>query len=317
MKAPLISICMICYNVESFIGEAIMGVLNQKTEYPFELVIGDDCSTDHTLQIVKEYAAKYPDHIRVLAFEQNMGIAGNTARTLEACTGKYVAICDSDDVWADPLKLQKQVGFLEANPDFGFVYTDVQPVSETGAPISDEYIEGIRPLFAEGEVFFNLLEGNFVCNSTTVYRSELLNDHVINPSRNYFVQDYIMWLQIASRAKAHYLPEKTTLYRKHSSSVTNSGSEIKKKGNRHMFHLYLYNAVSSFDRYNTRTLNQKEKTLLFKKMLSLLYRSPGTLDMKLDILQRMPRYFPGFGNLLRIGFSKAMHLLHFNLIGLE
>ena len=318
MKAPLISICMICYNVEAFLGEAIQGVLQQKTEFPIELILGDDCSTDETLKIAHEYAAKYPDMIRVLAFKENLGIAGNTARTLEECHGKYVAICDSDDAWSDPLKLQKQVEFLEQNPDYGIVYTDVQTISETGVPIADPDIEGIRPLYSEGDVFFQLLEGNFICNSTTVYRRELLNGHSIDPARNYFVQDYIMWLQISSRAKVHYLPEKTTLYRKHSRSVTNNaGTKAKREGNKRMFHYYLYKAVASFDRYNTRILTEKEKTLLFRKMISLLYRSPGTLGMKLDILQRMPRYFPGIRNLLRIGFSKAFHRFHVKSMGFE
>lgn len=295
METPSVSICMICYNVEAFIGEAIEGVLLQKTEFPIELVIGDDCSTDRTLEIANGYAARYPGKIRVLAFKENRGIAGNTARTLEECRGKYVAICDSDDAWTDPLKLQKQVAFLEANPDYGIVYSDVQPVSETGEPISDPDIEALRPHFAEGEVFLPLLGGNFICNSTAVYRRELLDGHVVDPARDYFVQDYIMWLKIASCAKAHFLPERTTLYRKHSRSVTGSGSEAKRLGNKRMVHFYLFQAIASFDRFNRRLLNPKEKMLLFRKMISLIYRKPGTIRMKLDILRRMPRYFPGFG----------------------
>lgn len=295
METPSVSICMICYNVEAFIGEAIEGVLLQKTEFPIELVIGDDCSTDRTLEIANGYAAIYPGKIRVLAFKENRGIAGNTARTLEECRGKYVAICDSDDAWTDPLKLQKQVAFLEANPDYGIVYSDVQPVSETGEPISDPDIEALRPHFAEGEVFLPLLGGNFICNSTAVYRRELLDGHVVDPARDYFVQDYIMWLKIASCAKAHFLPERTTLYRKHSRSVTGSGSEAKRLGNKRMVHFYLFQAIASFDRFNRRLLNPKEKMLLFRKMISLIYRKPGTIRMKLDILRRMPRYFPGFG----------------------
>lgn len=310
MKAPLISVCMICYNVEPFIGDAIEGVLNQKTDYPVELVIGDDCSTDQTLRIANEYAAKYPGRVKVLAFKDNLGIAGNTARTLEECNGKYVAICDSDDVWTDPLKLQKQVDFLEHNPDFGIVYSDVKTISEKNIPIPDPDIEGLRPFYSEGEVFFRLLECNFICNSTTVYRRELLEGHRIDPSRNYFVQDYIMWLMISSRSKVHFLPEQTTLYRKHSRSVTNSGSDIKRRGNKNMFQYYLYHAVANFDRFNTRALTEPERTILFRKMISLIYRRPGTLKMKLDILGRMPRYFPGVGALLRIGFSKVLHRLH-------
>jgi len=294
METPFVSVCMISYNVEAFIGEAIEGVLMQKTGFPVELVIGDDRSTDRTLEIANGYAAKHPGKIRVLAYKENLGIAGNTARTLDECRATYVAICDSDDSWNDPLKLQKQVDFLEAHPDYGIAYTDVQPVSETGEHISDPDIEGLRPHFAEGDVFFRLLEGNFIPNSTAVYRRELLKGHVIDPSRDYFVQDYIMWLMIASRAKVRFLPEKTTLYRKHSRSVTGSGSEVKRRGNKRMVHLSLYQAIASFDRFNRRRLSPDEKMLLLRKMASLLIRKPGTPGMKLDILLRMPRYLPGF-----------------------
>ena len=295
--SPLVSICMISYNVAGYIADAIEGVLRQQTDFSFELVIGDDCSTDRTLEIAHEYATKHPEKISLIAFENNLGIAGNTARTLDACRGKYIAICDSDDVWIDPLKLQKQIDFLEANPEYGAVYTDVEPISEKGEPIAAPDVEAFRQLYADGDIFFRLLGGNFIPNSSAVFRGEFLQDHRIDPYRNYFVQDYILWVHIAARARIHYLPEQTTQYRKHSSGVTSGTPAIKLEGNRRIYHYNLYKSVASFDRHNTRTLTEQEKALLFRKMLSLLYRNPGTLAMKLDILRRMPRYFPGWRNL--------------------
>ncbi|MBK8489484.1 MAG: glycosyltransferase [Saprospirales bacterium] len=308
-SSPLVSICMISFNVEAYIADAIEGVLIQEADFPVELVIGDDCSTDRTREIAREYAARYPDKIRLLTFEDNMGIAGNTARTLEYCIAPYIAICDSDDVWTDPLKLKKQVDFLEKNPDYGAVYTDVQTISEKGAQIDDPEIEAIRYMYSKGDIFFQLLEGNFISNSTTVFRREFLDDHTISPYRNYFVQDYILWVHIATRAKIQYFPERTTLYRKHSSSVTSATPAIKLQGNKRLFHLNLYKAVADFDRFNTRKLTGQERTLLFRKMLSLVYRRPGTLGMKLGILRLMPKYFPGLLNLLRTGYAKVQRLL--------
>lgn len=299
-NSPFVSICMISYNVAGYIADAIEGVLRQQTDFPYELVIGDDCSTDRTLEVARSFADRYPGKIRLIAFENNLGIAGNTARTLKACSGKYIAICDSDDVWIDPLKLKKQIDFLEANPEYGAVYTDVEPISETGEPIAAPDVEAFRQLYADGDIFFQLLGGNFIPNSSAVFRGEFLQDHWIDPDRNYFVQDYILWVHIAARARIHYLPERTTQYRKHSSGVTSGTPAIKLEGNRRIYHYNLYKSVASFDRHNTRILTKQERALLFRKMLSLIYRKPGTLLMKLDILRRMPRYFPGWGMLRKL-----------------
>ena len=134
-NSPLVSVSMICYNAEAFIAESIESILNQKVDFPIELVIGDDCSKDNTRQICETYAEKYPEIIRLLLPENNLGIGGNTARTMGSCRGKYIAVCDGDDIWIDPHKLKRQVDFLEQNPHYGVVYTDVETVSETGACI--------------------------------------------------------------------------------------------------------------------------------------------------------------------------------------
>ena len=117
-KAPLVSVWMITYNHESFIEQAIESVLMQKTDFEFELVIGEDCSTDSTREIVLRYKEKYPGKIRLVLQETNVGVARNFLDTLKACTGKYVALVEGDDYWTDAYKLQKQVDFLEAHDDY-------------------------------------------------------------------------------------------------------------------------------------------------------------------------------------------------------
>lgn len=115
---PDISICLITYNHEKFIDQALTGILNQKTSYSFEIVIGEDCSTDNTRQICEAYAVRYPGKIKLLPTPENLGAAENFIRTVYACEGKYFAYCDGDDYWIDENKLQEQVDFLEANPDY-------------------------------------------------------------------------------------------------------------------------------------------------------------------------------------------------------
>ena len=118
MNNTIVSVCMITYNHENFIREAIDGVLMQKTDFPIELIIGEDCSTDGTRKIVMEYARKYPDIIRPLLPDSNLGMMKNFIETMQAATGKYIALCEGDDYWTDPYKLQKQVDFLEANEEY-------------------------------------------------------------------------------------------------------------------------------------------------------------------------------------------------------
>src|ERR1700690_2758382 len=113
MKEPLVSVKMITYNHAPYITRAIEGVLQQKTTFPFELIIGEDCSTDGTREIVFAYQKKYPDIIRVITSDKNVGMNINGLRTIKAGKGKYIALCEGDDYWHNPEKLQKKVDFLK------------------------------------------------------------------------------------------------------------------------------------------------------------------------------------------------------------
>ena len=109
-----VSVAMITYNHERFIAQAIESVLMQQTDFAVELVIGEDCSTDGTRAIVRDYGERYPERIRLLLPEHNLGMMPNFVATLKACRGQYVASVEGDDYWTDPHKLQKQVDFLES-----------------------------------------------------------------------------------------------------------------------------------------------------------------------------------------------------------
>lgn len=128
MDTPLVSICCLSYNHAQFIGKCLDGFLMQKTDFPVEILVHDDASTDGTEAIVREYEVKYPDKIFPLYETENkythgykgkMDIAFNYSRA----RGKYIAYCEGDDYWTDPLKLQKQVDFLESHPDYSVCFT--------------------------------------------------------------------------------------------------------------------------------------------------------------------------------------------------
>jgi glycosyltransferase involved in cell wall biosynthesis len=105
---PIVSVFTLTYNHRPYIARCIEGVLMQKTTFPFEMIIGEDCSTDGTREIVSDYANKYPDIIRMITSDSNVGALANANRSRSACQGEFIALCEGDDYWIDPLKLQKQ-----------------------------------------------------------------------------------------------------------------------------------------------------------------------------------------------------------------
>lgn len=138
---PILSVFMITYNHEHFIEQAIDSILAQQTDFSFEVVIGEDCSTDSTRQIALEYQHKYPDKIRVIFSNNNVGSSRNVVRTLNACKGQYIAICEGDDYWTDPLKLAKQVSWLEHHPESVITYHDTQTITEDGSKVVRESLQ--------------------------------------------------------------------------------------------------------------------------------------------------------------------------------
>jgi glycosyltransferase involved in cell wall biosynthesis len=114
----LVNIPMCVYNHENFIAKAIEGILMQRTTFKFKLIIGEDYSTDNSRDIIRQYLSEYPDKIQALFHDRNLGAHQNSRVLFRACRSKYIALCDGDDYWTDPDKLQKQVDFLEANQDF-------------------------------------------------------------------------------------------------------------------------------------------------------------------------------------------------------
>jgi len=130
---PTVSVCIIAYNVEKFLPQAIESVLMQKTNFKVEMVIGEDCSLDNTRKIALEYRDKYPKYINVLLPEKNQGLTPNSVATQNACTGKYIALLDGDDYWTNYDKLQIQVDFLERHPEYSACAHQSMKIYEDGS----------------------------------------------------------------------------------------------------------------------------------------------------------------------------------------
>lgn len=157
---------MVTYNHAEFLGEAIESVLAQDF-VDWELVIGEDCSTDDTLAVARSYAERDPKRIRVLSGPENLGGRGNFIRTLSACRGEYVAQLDGDDYWTAPDKLSRQVAFLDAHPDAALVFSACEMVGEGAA---DEQRIFRAPGRKERYEQRELLQGNLMSSCAVLWR---------------------------------------------------------------------------------------------------------------------------------------------------
>ena len=211
-----VSACLITYNHEDYIVKCIEGALSQVVDFEYEIVIGDDKSTDKTLKICEEYASKYPDKIRLIKRDVNLGMMSNWIDTIKSCQGKYIAICEGDDYWTDPLKLQKQVVFLEKNEDYGLIYTNANILNQKQNKFKGtfSFINNEAP--KSGAYFPSILLKNYVQTLTVLVKSEYLKSaiHSIGYSINDFkMVDYPLWIEISRNTKFKYLDEVMAVYR--------------------------------------------------------------------------------------------------------
>ena len=216
-----VSVVVITYNQEAYLAATLDSILAQRCDFAFEVVVGEDCSTDGTRNICLDYQAKHPQTIRLLLHDKNQGMVENYYQTLELCRGEYVAMLDGDDYWCDPLKLQKQVDFLEGNLDYALIHGGmIVHNMETGG-------EKILPTKnISGWCYDKLLRGNFIYNSTVCFRRkrlETVDTREIRQQR-FYSQDWPLWLALARGGKFHAMPEAVTLYRLVSGSVGRPGS---------------------------------------------------------------------------------------------
>lgn len=218
MNDVKLSVCMITYNHESFISKAIEGVLMQKTDFPIDLIIGEDCSTDKTQGICIEYKEKYPRIIKLRLPDKNMGVMPNFIENLKTCTGKYIAICEGDDYWTDPYKLQKQVDFLEANKEFSLCFHNSLILDEN----NNTTTEALQRNGLRKNIFYteDLITQWFIPTSGIVFVKDCLK----LPAWFSNVQsgDIALILLLSLKGPARYLDEVMSVYRLHPNGLSNT-----------------------------------------------------------------------------------------------
>ncbi len=238
MSKPTVSVNIVTYNHAKYISQAIEGALKQKTNFPFEILIGEDDSSDGTREICIEYAKNHPEKIRLFLNDRKNVIYINGRPTgrwnminlIKNSKGKYIALCEGDDYWTDPYKLQKQVDFLESHPDYGLVHSDFGRLSEN----ENVYIKSAKKYYDRkvpvGNVFEELLIFNFIATCTVCVRRELIlryNIFDLCMEKNFKMGDYPLWLEISKHTKIGYINESLSTYRVMVNSMSHSSNPQK------------------------------------------------------------------------------------------
>jgi len=214
---PKVSVAMITYNHERFIAQAIESVLMQETDFPVELIIGEDCSTDSTRRIVEEYARKYPNVIRAIIHERNVGMSNNAVAAESACRGQYEACLEGDDYWIHPRKLQKQAQLMDANPHYSMCGTATKIIARA-ADGTEKDAGLIRPISLKPNYDLrDFLQGYPMHTSSVLIRRGMVAfpqwmTEVIN-------RDTCVFALHAEKGPAGFLDEVMSCYRLHCGGI--------------------------------------------------------------------------------------------------
>ncbi|MBE3141066.1 MAG: glycosyltransferase, partial [Thermoplasmata archaeon] len=179
---PKVSVLMITYNQEQYIGQAIESVLAQRVNFAYELVIGEDCSTDGTREICGTYLERYPEKIHLHRRGKNLGIVPNFVQTFAECRGEYIAILEGDDYWTDPYKLQKQIDFMVSDTDCTLVFHSVEIISGVDGTLmsahsydsSGGYIKKNTPDHYIKKEDIIMHSGSFISTPSMMFRADVM-----------------------------------------------------------------------------------------------------------------------------------------------
>jgi glycosyltransferase involved in cell wall biosynthesis len=263
-KRPLVSVTIATYQHTGFINKCLDGVVNQITNFEIEILVGDDYSDDGTFEICLEYSRKYPQLITLvrhprmnnIKIEQHYSGRFNSAYNLFFARGKYIAICEGDDYWTNPYKLQKQIEFLESNSDYTICFHKVNILKPSGE-ITKDFITKIP---AESSDIYDLAKfGNYIHTPSVVIRNvfeEMPKEYFESP-----LGDYFLYMLAAQHGKIKYLDDTMAIYR-HGVGIWSSQERIQiiKKS------LLTYSLLRKY----FRRIDNNKIALIFQKKISLL-----------------------------------------------
>lgn len=309
---PLVSVCMITYNHESFIEGAIRSVMTQKTDFPFELVIGEDHSTDKTLAVCRKLESEFPAKIRIITSEKNVGMQRNFIRTLQACRGKYIAILDGDDYWTDTGKLAIQTAYLETHPETAITFHRAKI----------EYPEGVQAFYPdinadtkETSFLEDIITRNYIHSSTCMFRAGVV-ERLPAWFALAYPSDWPLHILSAQNGNIHFSPAEMAVYRVHTNSLHSSATGLQRSCKvLPLFH-YLEEHFRGRDDqaaswFRTTYLNQRAELLglMNTENASRLSRF-GLLMKTAFLLPSVTYFFRAFIVLFRPGYYRGNNSLY-------
>lgn len=212
-KSPKVSVVATTHNQAAYVRETFDGFVAQKTDFPIEIIVADDASSDTTPTIIKEYAEQYPDLFRPIFRPENLGLNANLTGALSVARGEYVALCEGDDYWIDPLKLSKQVAILDLHPEIAVCFHPVRVIWEDGRTDDSEF-----PPFDWRHDFSveALIERPFIQTNSVMYRRLPGYDDI---PAGIMPLDYYLHVRHAVRGEIAMLPETMAVYRRHAEGM--------------------------------------------------------------------------------------------------
>lgn len=221
-KRILISTIIPSYNRADTVGQTIESILAQEVDADVEIVIGDDCSTDNAREVLLAYKEKYPDIIRLIFHEQNVGLGANWATCVKACRGKYICNCDNDDYWHNVHKLQIQMDYMESHPESNICITNHRTHNRTTGEIKECKAE-----INHSDIQQSMWGGCHFCNATIMYRADFLKVHLDLDEfikRHFTLQDWPAWVILTAYTDIDELPESTATWCIETVSITRPDS---------------------------------------------------------------------------------------------
>ncbi|MFZ1800361.1 MAG: glycosyltransferase [Chitinophagaceae bacterium] len=320
---PLVSVCVQTYQHAAFIAQCLDGILLQKVNFPFEIIIGEDESTDDTRKICLDYAEKYPGKISLFLRSRkdvvyiHGGPTGryNFIKNLEAARGKYIAICEGDDYWTDENKLQRQFDFMEANPGYVICFHRILELNDDGVLIKSHSDWNEEKTFTIND----LAAQNIIFTPSVFFRNGFIEKLPtwINESP---VMDYVLHMFNARHGLIKYFPEPMAVYRKHGGGLWSTlPQEISHERWVNLLDLLLQ---ENFDKSVKATLIAQKRHIMEKCLLGLMHEKtfPKFLEMlakfsKADpyisekwLLEYYPKYISGYTSSRSIQATKSVVL---------
>lgn len=315
---PLVSVSCRTYNHEKLIRDAIEGILMQKTTFPIELIIHDDASTDSTADIIRDYESKYPHIIKPIYQEENQyskGVKIGMKYIHPKLKGKYYAICEGDDYWIDPYKLQKQINLLEEHGNshvLSFHPVRLKVQNELGSNSIMGHFGNKLKIIGPFQII-----SNYIPTVSAVIRTDIFENYP-NTSNKAPFGDAFLWAVAASKGYAIYIPESMAVRRKHNQGVYSSlnvKSQIEKSiktrelmvNSKELSSIHNYikaYLISLYQKHLCELRGASQKTPIIKKIISLIISTPTTLIWYLKIpLQKQLRRVKRYTEKIRYSFT--------------